>query len=491
MRAVKGFLGRLREGSLQERDCLVALAAGFILFVALYSGAFRSGYYAEDFTWLLWTRDASFLDVWSPLGGTYFRPLSVRLPYWLFPRLPFGHFLWKLTAFGLIGGSSLFLWRWLDLLTGRRAIALLLALAWMHSPFQAFPLYYVNALDYAAFPFVLLGFLLAVERNQWGASFAWLWAGLLVKEWAVAFPALAFLWKRVPPRVLLAFALSIPPFAWWSGLFTAGGSLAGFSFHIDPVRVASSLSFFFSRAFLPGFVIHPFYSWGWFLGAALLLSVGAIGLLYSYRGLQAFRLMALGSCLFLPLFFFSNVKGEYLGAVLWIFLFAISSLGLGALTLSVPRRVRLAYLAVVGGLFIGYLPAERVEAVRRFAFLAYMFDFTLHNTEIFAGKCVGTPVAWMGWESLDMGQESAEHLLWGLRWKFPGTEFFMVKNPGFEESRVIPPHRVFWIDRSVALGNPKMLVLQARKSSAGFDVVSLKGGTPGCGVRLGSVPDAR
>lgn len=481
MTAPEDFLSRLRGGALTVRDCCAVLAASFALLLALYSGAFRAGFYAEDFAWLVWSREHSFLDVWSAPGGTYFRPLSVRLPYWLFPRLPLGgHLLWKLTAFCLIGGASYFLWRWLDLLTGRRALALFLAVAWMHSPFQCFPLYYVNALDYAVFPFALLGFLLAVERSRWGSAFAWLWLGLLAKEWALAFPMLAFLLKRVPAKVLVGMLVSLPVFALWSGLFTAGGSLAGFAPHENPAKAIDSLSFFLSRTFLPGFVIKPLFAWGWFASAALILLAGFAGLFRSFQRLLALRLAAAAATLYVPLFFFANVRSEFLGGAIWIFLFPIACVGLGALAGTLARPARIAFFALQGALLLFYLPAERLETVRKFAAFAHVFDFALDRALLFAGNCEeGHKIAWAGMENLVIDQESAEHVIWGMRWKFPGREFFLVKGAGFEEKKVIPAHQGFWIERSEA---KNMLVLDTLKTPRGVQVFSLGGGVPGCGI---------
>lgn len=100
MAELKAFLHRAGRNELTELDAIRALLFAFLVFLTLYLPAFRAGYYGEEFfAWLAWSRDHSLLYASTPPGGTYFRVLSVRLPYWLFPRLPFGLFLWKTLAF--------------------------------------------------------------------------------------------------------------------------------------------------------------------------------------------------------------------------------------------------------------------------------------------------------------------------------------------------------------------------------------------------------
>lgn len=487
MAELKAFLHRAGRNELTEQDAIRALLFAFLVFLTLYLPAFRAGYYGEDFAWLAWSRDHSLLDALTPPGGTYFRVLSVRLPYWLFPRLPFGLFLWKTLAFSLAGLSSYFLWRWLELLCGNRGLSLLLAVLYLHSPFQCYPLYYVNAFDYAVLPFALLGFLLAVERSHWRAAFLWLWAGLLAKEWAMAFPVLAFLLRRVPGKVLAAFVVSLPVFAWFSGLVTAGGggggdpALAGFSPAFTAKTVSEGLSFFLSRTFLPGFVIAPFFVWGWFAAASATALAGLAGLVSSYQKLLAVRLAAAALVLFGPLFFLSNLKSEFLGGILWVFLFAIASLGLTALAVKAAPVAKGIFLSAVATGLLFFLPAERVELVKKFASHAHVYDFALDRAQLFTANCEpGTKVAWAGLERLVLDQESAEHVLWGLRWKMPGREFFLIAFPGFDEKRVIPAHRSFWIGRPDA---KHMLVLETIKTPSGAaQVFSSTGGSPGCGM---------
>jgi|GEM_PF-5005421 len=468
------------KADLSTRSAFTILALAWTVLVALYFHAFRAGYYGEDFAWLIWSRESSFLEIFRSPGGTYFRPLSVRLPYWLFPRLPAGLLLWKFTSFALIGGAAIFFWRWLEALRVERKLALFLAVFWMHSPFQCFPLFYVNAFDYVLFPFLLCGFLYFTEKREWGRGLVFFWLALLAKEWAIAFPVLLLFFGENRPKgkMLVAYLASPIVFSLWSGLFTGGGAVAGFIPGFQPASVFKSMAFFSSRTFSPGFVEQPLFAWGWFIAAGILWVAGLAALMG--KRLTAGPVPRLLGCLvvlFTPFFFLSNLQSEFLGGVFWLFLLAIAAIGL----IEASRNLLLGTFALaVTGLLVS-LPAERIELHRRFASYAHVFDFTLSRAQLFAGKCdPGVQVAWGGMEKLVKNQEEAEHAIWGLRWKFPGRDFFLIKDPAsFQENRVILAHRQFWIDREAAV---EMLVLETIKNNRGTEVFSPTRGTPGCGL---------
>lgn len=433
---------------------LAVIIISWLLLLSFHFDSFGLGYYGEDFSWLQWAERFGLKEVFESPVNAYFRPLSVRLPYYFFARLPSGIYFWKFLTFGVIGLSSWLLFRWLERLCGKPNLALALAVLWMHAPFHVFALYYVNAFDYALYPFALIGFLWALGEKRYPFALLFLIIGLGSKEAALAFPAVA-LFARPFPRWrfhLTAWGMAIIAFVANRSLYSGAGQLAGFT--VGSENLVQKAKFFFLRIFWNHFVKEPHFSFLWFVVAlaVLVAAVFALAKKGKKAWLQAGCIFMQGLILFFPMLFLSATP-EFLGGVFWIFLFGVCAIG--------AKHFATQYLkygfALGGAILLVYMGLGQKEITLPFRDSARAFAGVLEKASPHLDSCKPrTQIVLRGLPKVLSDQVSAEHGLWALYRKYKLLRFYLVKEEGVDDSKVIEQHRPMWVEEWRTEGHPML-----------------------------------
>ena len=428
---------------------LLWLGGAWLLLLFFYRETFSLGLMHEDFAWALWSNQNGWEEIFRAPTDAYFRPLSVRLPYWVFFRLEHGLWWWKATTFVLIGLGAALLWDWLRALSGAPWAALFAALLWMFSPFQSFGIYYLNAFDYVLFPFALVGFLRALEKNSGRGALIFLWLALLSKELALVFPLLALARPRALSRAwhLALWVSAALGFAWMRSLYSGQGGVGGFALSLVPLSLAKNFGAIAGRTFWLSESGN--FSILWFVTAVLFWLTALAVLLRRERKFVVRNFLQL-SIFLSPLLLVENMQSRFFGVLLWIFLLELSVRG-------APQFLRQRYAPAAfscAALLFTFFPDPLAKPYAR-SFVAYeqvqkaAFPLLTHCPR-------RQPVVLSGLEQVLGNQGYAEYGLWALRWRHPELKFYLLQAADFDPSQVIPAHRAMWVESWRTKGHPEI-----------------------------------
>lgn len=453
----------------------LGLCAAYFLF--LHLKVFQAGYFDEDFAWLSWSRQVSWWTFLKTNQDSYFRPLAVNLPFFLFSGTSAGLIAWKLLALLLTFLSCV-----LACAGGREKSGLLplfgLGLMLLSGPFLHFGIYYRNAFDYVLFPFLAVAYVQCLRAQRPLAAQIVFLLSIFSKEQAILLPVFALLHFPQGRRARIIFAVGTLTTAVifllaHGALVPSEGRVAGFALDFSPRAIMRALVDLFHLNALGG--SHG--GWGSFWAACIWAALGWLAAeLLAAREMRALARAALAVMLalafFAPLALAANLTPHHHGGGFFFLLAQAFVVAVPALKHAAARRLALVMsllaLASVGAALMHTKASAEAYVQRGLA-----YQKILVASDPMLSRCTKwNRVVTSGLPELLGSNGHAEYAIWALRWRHPGVRFYALTPPGFDVNNVIPVHRPFWVNAHQASGHPS---LQLERDAAGE--VQAKGNT--------------
>lgn len=436
----------------------IFLLASFFLLLFVNGRTFSLWYYGEDYLWLFYTSNISFSEALRPVAGTFYRPLSTNLPFYVFSRMEQGRFIWKCLSFVCMGASCYWFWSWTKNVSRNGWVALLLTVAWMFNPAQSYGIHYLVSFNYVLAPTLMIGIFFFLQRKSFWRAILCLFLGLLTKEFFLAAPLVFVLWRSrysIPSKFLFfSAALCAISLLFRGGISLGQKRMGNYLFLSDVSGIADHFRYLAGKMFLgdTGFPnVDAWYVYGWAIPAVFV----AVALL-SERGRREMggvwlHLVAL-VVFFVPVALVQGLLSEDLGPFYWIFIFGAAAEAWGA----IPWRIPAVSLPAIAGClgFCTYAVFADDFRVRYIELEKKYFQIMQRTIPLLSVCGEFDQIVTSGLEDILKSELYAEFAVRGLQHYQPGTRFYLLKSGKELWLKGVEKNSILWVDDQQAAGHP-------------------------------------